>query len=206
MQIGHIYFFVESITIASACNKVLRKRFLKPDTIGLIPKGGYTCNNRYSKKAQMWLIHMEHADGKNIMHCRNGREYKPPEVPRISVECYCPETNTIYEFSGCFWHGRTCQPFRDVTTLSGDTLAKRYERIMARLEQIAHTGYQVKVQWKCEFEKRPELLTHHIVSQSPLCTRDTLYGCRTEAMWLHYKVRENETIQYVDVMSLYPYI
>jgi len=77
---------------------------------------------------------------------------------------------------------------------------------MARLEQIAHTGYQVKVQWKCEFEKRPELLTHHIVSQSPLCTRDTLYGCRTEAMWLHYKVRENETIQYVDVMSLSPYI
>jgi len=28
MQTGHIDFFVESITIASACNKVLRKRFL----------------------------------------------------------------------------------------------------------------------------------------------------------------------------------
>ena len=40
MQIGHIDVFVESITIASACNKVLRKRFLNPDTIGLIPTGG----------------------------------------------------------------------------------------------------------------------------------------------------------------------
>ena len=37
MQTGNIDVFVESITIASACNKMLRKRFLKPDTIGLIP-------------------------------------------------------------------------------------------------------------------------------------------------------------------------
>jgi len=37
LQTGHIDVFVESITIAFACNKVVRKRFLKPDTIGLIP-------------------------------------------------------------------------------------------------------------------------------------------------------------------------
>jgi len=148
---------------------------------------------------------MEQTDEKNIMHCRNGREYKPPEVPRISVDGYCPETNTIYEFLGCFWHGHTCQPFRDVATLSGDTLAERYERTMARLEQITQAGYQVKVQWECEFEERPELLTHPIVSQSPLCTRYALYGGRTEAMQLHYKVHENETIQYVEVMIHYPY-
>ena len=51
MHIGHIDVFVEAITIASACQKVYRKMFLNPDTVGLIPKGGYTCNNRYSKKA-----------------------------------------------------------------------------------------------------------------------------------------------------------
>ena len=113
----------------------------------------------------MWLLHMEQTDEKNIMHCRNGREYKPPEVPRISVDGYCPETNTIYEFLGCFWHGHTCQPFRDVATLSGDTLAERYERTMARLEQITQAGYQVKLQWECEFENKPELLTHPLVTR-----------------------------------------
>jgi len=46
MDIGHIDVFVEAITNALACNKVLRKRFLKPDTIGLIPTEGYTCNNK----------------------------------------------------------------------------------------------------------------------------------------------------------------
>ena len=75
-----------------------------------------------------------------------------------------------------------------------------------RLEQITRAGYQVKVQWECEFEESPELLAHPIVRQSPLCTRDARYGGRTEAMRLHYKVQENETIQYVDVMSLFPYI
>ena len=39
LQIVNIDVFLESVTIASACNK-MRKRFLKPDTIGLIPPGG----------------------------------------------------------------------------------------------------------------------------------------------------------------------
>jgi len=62
------------------------------------------------------------------------------------------------------------------------------------------------VQWECEFDEKTELVTHPIVRQNPLCTRDAHYVGRTEAMHIHYKVRENETIQYVDVMSLYPYI
>jgi hypothetical protein len=86
MQIGNIDVFVETITIASACNKVLRKRFLKPNTIGVIPAEGYTCNNNYSKKAMMWLLHMEQTDGVEIMHGRNGREYRLPKLPRFSVD------------------------------------------------------------------------------------------------------------------------
>jgi len=74
LQIENIEVFLESLTIASACNKLLRRKFLKPDTIGLIPTGGYTCNNKYSKKAIMWLLHMEQTDGVEVKHARNGRE------------------------------------------------------------------------------------------------------------------------------------
>jgi len=206
MQIGHIDVFVESITIASACYKLLRKRFLKPDTIGLIPTGGYTCNNRYNKKALILLLHMERTDGVQIMHCRNVRNYRLPELPRFSVDVYCPETNTLYDFFGCFWHGHTCQPFQNVATFIGDTLTERYECTMSRLEQITRAGCQVKFHWECEFEEKPDLLTHSVVRLTPLCNRDALYGGRTEAMRLHYNVRKNESIQYVDVISLYSYI
>jgi len=45
------------------------------------------------------------------------------------------------------------------------------------------------------------------LSDAPLNTRDALYGGRTEAMRLHYKIKEGEeTVQYCDVMSLYPFI
>jgi hypothetical protein len=81
LEIGYIEVFLEAVTIASACNEVLRKKFLKPETIGLISAGGYSANNRYSKKALMWLLNMEQADGCQIQHARNGREYRPPELP-----------------------------------------------------------------------------------------------------------------------------
>ena len=50
------------------------------------------------------------------------------------------------------------------------------------------------------------LRTHPIVEKSSLKTRDALCGVRTEAMHLQNKAREDETVQYVDVISLYPYI
>ena len=138
----------------------------------------------------MWLLHMEETDGVKVMHCGKVREYLLPELPRFIVDGYCPETLTVYEFFGCFYHVHTCQPFRDVATLKGDTLAERYEQTMSPLEHITRAGYLVKVQWECEFDdaERP------IVQQSPLRTHDALYGGRTEAMRLNYKARDNETI------------
>jgi G:T-mismatch repair DNA endonuclease (very short patch repair protein) len=94
-----------------------------------------------------------------------------------------------------FYHGHTCESFRNVKTMVGDTLAERYERTVSRLEQITQAGYQVKIQRVCEFDEagivnqKPELLPHPIVEQSPLHKRDALYGGRTEAMRLHHKAR-----------------
>jgi len=89
MEIGNIEVFLESLTIALACNKVLRKIFLKPETIVLIPTGGYSANNKYSKKTPMRLLQMEQTDGCQIQHARNGSEYRIPELPHYSVDGYC---------------------------------------------------------------------------------------------------------------------
>jgi len=62
---------------------------------------------------------------------------------------------------------------------------------MSRLEQITREGYQVKIEWECEFDesgivrRKPELFDYPIVRQSPLRTRDALYGGRTDAMRRH---------------------
>jgi hypothetical protein len=63
-ETGNIDIIQESITIASACNKVFRKWFLQPDTIRLIPTGGYSGNVKYSKKTLMWLVYKEQTDAR----------------------------------------------------------------------------------------------------------------------------------------------
>jgi len=138
----------------------------------------------------MWLLHMERTDGCHIQHARDGREYITPEFPHYSVDSYCAETRTIYEFLGCYYHGCKCQPFRDVKTLaSGETVVERYEQTLALIVLLTRAGYTVKVQWECEFEGVAEdLRAHPIVRHVPLNTRDALYEGRTEAMRLHYKI------------------
>ena len=128
--------------------------------------------------------------GRKILHGPNGREYSLPELPHFRVDGFCPETRSVYEFLGCYYHGHSCQPYRDVCTMRVDPLEEIYERTMVRVEQITRAVYQIEVQWECEFDEEilslhPELKTHTVVVHSPLNTRDALYGGRTEAMSLH---------------------
>jgi len=95
----------------------------------------------------MWLLHMEQTDGCQIMHGRNGREYRLTELPKFSVDWCCPETKVVYEFSISYYHVHMCQQFRDFKTMSGTTLAERYDSTMSRIEQITRAGYKVKVQF-----------------------------------------------------------
>ena len=45
-----------------------------------------------------------------------------------------------------------------------------------------------------------------MVLHNPLNTREAQYGGRTEALRLHYKVKEGDSIQYVNVLSLYLFV
>jgi hypothetical protein len=82
---------------------------------------------------------------------------------------------------------------------------------MERIQRIIGAGYTVEMVWECQFDKdilprHPELKHHPVVQHPRLNTRDVLYGGRTEAIVLHYATREGETIQYYDLMSMYPYV
>jgi len=94
----------------------------------------------------MWLLQMEHTDVVEIKHPRKRREYRLPELPHVSVDGYCPESRRAYEFLFFFWHRHHCQPFGNVITTTGDTLAARYEQTVSRLEQVTRAAYQVNVQ------------------------------------------------------------
>jgi hypothetical protein len=50
MEIGNIDVFLEAVTIASACKKMLRKKFHESETIGLIPMRGYIAKKKKKKR------------------------------------------------------------------------------------------------------------------------------------------------------------
>jgi hypothetical protein len=79
IRVRNIEVFLEAVNNSSACNKVLRKQFLKHNTIDMIRTGGYSGNVNYSKKALM-LINREQKDGCRMMHGRNGCEDRLPEL------------------------------------------------------------------------------------------------------------------------------
>jgi tRNA(Glu) U13 pseudouridine synthase TruD len=74
---------------------------METNSIALINDYGFTPQN-YSKKQMQWLKYLAHKHNLNIIHCLNGNEFK---IDKYSVDGYCKETNTVYEFQGCYFHG-----------------------------------------------------------------------------------------------------
>ena len=96
--------FGRSLTIASYCHEVYRTNFLKEDTIAVF-QHDRQLKTKQSNMAVKWLSYVMEKEDIDIQHVRNGGEKR---VGRYSLDGYCEETNTAYEFQGCFWHGKDC--------------------------------------------------------------------------------------------------
>ena len=94
--------FDKAITIAAYCMQVYRTKFLKKDTIALLPQH-QELKRKQSHEAHQWLSYTAEKEGIRIQHHRNGGEKR---VGRYSLDGYCEETHTAYEYQGCYWHGK----------------------------------------------------------------------------------------------------
>ncbi|HEC66278.1 MAG TPA: hypothetical protein ENI23_13395 [bacterium] len=70
----------------------------------------------------------------------------------IRVDAYVPETNTVYEFLGDFWHGNPkiynsddIQPIRKIS------YGQLYKETTARLKFLEKSGYNVIYIWESDF-------------------------------------------------------
>lgn len=82
-----------------------------------------------------WL---NHSENKNILHkMNNGREFR---VGPYLVDGYDPDTKTIYEFLGDWYHGNSVLEVREKYK---QQQMKRYNRTMDRLSFLRRQGYSV---------------------------------------------------------------
>ena len=96
--------FRQALTISSICNKVFRTTVLKPDTVGIIPRGCYRLGDRHSIEAIQWLAYIGQTRD-DVIHAANGRDVNLPGVPNIKVDGYSPKTQEVFEYLDCYWHG-----------------------------------------------------------------------------------------------------
>ncbi|XP_054723508.1 uncharacterized protein LOC129233516 [Uloborus diversus] len=195
------------VTIASACMAVFRSLHIRPDTLAMVPVSGYVNNTKYSADSIRWLDFVASTEGVTIEHALSGTGEK--KIAGLSVDGFCQETNTVYQFQGCFYHGcPTCFDGDSVHPLKGVTMSTLREESDKKTNRLRMKGFRVVEIWEHDFRKQKKedprlqdfLKTH--TAQDRLHPRDAFFGGRTNALNLFYE----GTAKYIDFTSLYPWV
>ena len=119
----------------------------------------YGGDTNFSYAACQWIEAMSEQTGKHIHHkmCGHGGEREVRVVIEdekgerkeyfYPVDGYEPDTNTVYQFHGCKWHGHTCLESRT------NRQKKRYFSTVALDDHIVRNGYKLVKVWECEKPK-----------------------------------------------------
>lgn len=209
-----INIFQTSLTIAAACNRIYRAKFMDTDTIGIIPLKGYRLRDNHSPKSLDWLYLEELKRNSKIMHSGNGYEKR---IGQYIVDGYLREASgreIVFEYLGCYYHSCSrCFPNTPEDRQKAIEFIRRREGLDRKLDYLRNY-FELVVIWECEFKtllrENPSLLislkNNPYTLTSPLSPRDAFYGGRTSAIKHYHKCSSLERIMYFDVCSLYPYM
>ena len=166
--------------------------------------------NRYKKEYPLplsavsteWLSYIEQEDNINIQHVRNGGEYKIGSK-KISVDGYCKETKTVYNFHGCFFHGCIfCfKENRDDKLQSGDnrywkSSNEKLEHTEKIAEYIKECGFKLIEMWECKWKAFKR--THQITNPYTLPT-EHLFSPNKDTLLDHIKKGDIFGVAEIDI-------
>lgn len=131
----------DKITII--CNK--HGKFKKRPLEHLKGSGCPRCSKAISKPETDWLDYLN-IKYRNISVILNNSYIKP--------DGYDPETNTIYEFYGDYWHGNPAvyHP-NDINVVNKKSFKELYDRTIQREVDIKKFGYKIISIWESDWNK-----------------------------------------------------
>jgi hypothetical protein len=71
---------------------------MAPQSLAIVPHGGYRRNDKHSVIAIKWIKHVSETEGLDIQHAENGGEVR---IGRWKVDGHVRGTNQLMEFNGC---------------------------------------------------------------------------------------------------------
>ena len=126
----------------------------------------YGGNTKFSYAACQWIEKQSELIGRHIHHalCGHGGEYyvclyagkeKDSRAREIPVDGYEPESNTIFQYHGCKWHGCPCRKRKERNSLEEERIAEqRYAKTIELEKKMKEQGFKIVSVWECE---KPEL-------------------------------------------------
>ncbi|XP_035239706.1 uncharacterized protein LOC118208867 isoform X1 [Anguilla anguilla] len=204
----------QGVTIASVCMKQFCTSFLPKDTLAITTPDNYILKQKsFSTPAIQWLEYLSHRDNVFIQHALNRGEVK---FGPYFLDGYSEVggVRTAFEFHGCLFHGcPQCFDSNTINPLTKQDFGSMYRKSQEKIDILRSTyNLHVVVLWEHEWvrlkKESPEVQTFLLCSDYPerLEPRDALFGGRTNALRLKYKVQEDEQIHYYDFTSLYPFV
>jgi len=98
-----------------------------------------------SKISQRWL------DSLNIPNLE--REYYIKDL-KITVDGFDPETNTVYEFLGDYWHGNPkVYSAEEKNLVNKKTFGRLFQKTLKRISKLEEAGYKVVYMWESSYNK-----------------------------------------------------
>ena len=127
-----------------------------------MPTGSYTrrlAENEFKPKGSIkmaieWLEWVAHKERIHIRHQLNNVEKRVGDR-RLPVDGFNPETQTVYQFHGCYWHGHDCALNRgkEFNEKRKKPMAELLEETRANTEYIRSKGYRVVELYECEWRQ-----------------------------------------------------
>lgn len=124
---------------------------------------------------QFWQTPRNHMAGNRCKKCANGNTSRPeqswigefknpailvnhriplPDGSLIIVDGYEPDTNTVYEFWGSFWHGDPTKfNSEDINQLTGKTFGELYNATLEKARKIRAFGFNLVEIWESEYSQ-----------------------------------------------------
>lgn len=202
------------ITIASACMKVFLTNFLQPRTLAIPSPDDYRRRcKRYSDVSIQWLEWEAKSRNIFIQHALSKGE---KQIGEYHVDGYAEIDGEkfAFEFLGCFYHGcPSCFQPHQKNPLTGARYEEMHVASEKKLEALgARHGLRTVVMrehtWR-EMTATQQGVKNFLLQfrpPDPLSPRQALFGGRTNAFRLTYTAGLNETVRFVDVTSLYPFV
>ena len=97
-----------------------------------------------------WMDFLQRDGSCTILHARN---YKEKRIGPYRVDGYDPNTDTVYEFNGCWYHGCACMMRDNLKEDTRKLLQERKERTHKREEFLRHHAAHIKIMKECDFNK-----------------------------------------------------